>query len=224
MARAFDDLTADDMVEERAAVKLKSEKTTNKFSLFGEDVVPKLLLYSGVIILVLIFIELKDPSKKSSSFQSNIQRLLGGIHFPTSQHKNLFPIDHADVIGSFLVSVSLMIAASGGIGGGGILVPLLIMVFGFHPKYAIPLCNSTVFGSSITNVFLNVSKRHPEADRPLIDWDLVLLMEPLTIAGAVRLYAPSLLCFDAFNILNEMISHFFVPLFPTNETDYRHNN
>ena len=181
------------MVEEKASIKLKSEKTTNKFYLFGEDVVLKLLLYSGVIILVLIFIEMKDQLRNITSFQSNIQRLLGGIRFPATQHKNLFPIDHADVVGSFLVAVSLMIAASGGIGGGGILVPLLIMVFGFHPKYAIPLCNSTVFGSSITNVFLNVYKRHPEADRPLIDWDLVLLMEPLTIAGAVRLYTPCLL-------------------------------
>jgi Sulfite exporter TauE/SafE len=195
------------MVEKKAFVKLKSEKTTNNFSLFGEDVVLKSLLSSGLIILVLIFIEVKDLSENRTSFQSNIQRLLGGIHFPASQHKNLFPIDQADVIGSFLVAVSLMIAASGGIGGGGILVPLLIMVFGFHPKYAIPLCNSTVFGSSITNVFLNVSKRHPEADRPLIDWDLVLLMEPLTIAGAVRLYTPSLFSFDALKILKEAISH-----------------
>jgi hypothetical protein len=30
---------------------------------------------------------------------------------------------------------------------------------------------------------LNASKRHPLEDRPLVDWDLVLIMEPLTIAG-----------------------------------------
>jgi len=28
-------------------------------------------------------------------------------------------------------------------------------------------------------------KRHPLADRPLVDWDLILVMEPLTIAGAL---------------------------------------
>jgi hypothetical protein len=32
---------------------------------------------------------------------------------------------------------------------------------------------------------LNIPKRHPLADRPLIDWDLILVMEPLTIAGAL---------------------------------------
>merc|ERR1711918_264774 len=35
------------------------------------------------------------------------------------------------------------------------------------------------------NMVMNASKRHPKANRPLIDWDLILVMEPLTIGGAV---------------------------------------
>jgi uncharacterized membrane protein YfcA len=50
---------------------------------------------------------------------------------------------------------------------------------------AIPLSNITIFGGAIANMVLNVSKRHPLADRPLVDWDLILVMEPLTIAGAL---------------------------------------
>ena len=76
-------------------------------------------------------------------------------------------------------------AASGGIGGGGILVPLLIVVFEFNPKHAIPLSNFTILGSSVTNILMNLSKRHPGADRPLVNWDMILVMEPLTMAGAV---------------------------------------
>lgn len=30
-----------------------------------------------------------------------------------------------------------------------------------------------------------VRGRHPLADRPLVDWDLILIMEPLTIGGAL---------------------------------------
>jgi hypothetical protein len=36
------------------------------------------------------------------------------------------------------------------------------------------------------NMILNFPKIHPEARRPLVDWDLILVMEPLTMAGAVR--------------------------------------
>lgn len=102
-----------------------------------------------------------------------------------STHKDLFPMTTSDVVGTILVGVGLMIAASGGVGGGGILVPLLILVFGFHPKYAVPLSNFTILGSSITNMVLNTYKRHPETDRPLVDWDLIVIMEPLTMAGAI---------------------------------------
>ena len=100
-------------------------------------------------------------------------------------HKDLFPLSDVDYRGFFCAIIGLMIAAGGGIGGGGILVPIYILVMGFTPKHAIPLSNITVFGGSLANTYLNSKKRHPLADRPLVDWDLILIMEPLTIAGAL---------------------------------------
>ncbi|CAM9639347.1 unnamed protein product [Phaeothamnion confervicola] len=100
-------------------------------------------------------------------------------------HKNLTPLNGWDYAGIFFASIGLMIAAAGGIGGGGILVPLYILILRFDPKFAIPLSNITIFGGAITNTVLNVTKRHPDADRPLVDWDLILVMEPLTIGGAL---------------------------------------
>eukprot|EP00658_Telonema_sp_P-2_P048653 TRINITY_DN369_c0_g1_i5.p1 TRINITY_DN369_c0_g1~~TRINITY_DN369_c0_g1_i5.p1 ORF type:complete len:536 (+),score=154.29 TRINITY_DN369_c0_g1_i5:146-1609(+) len=90
-----------------------------------------------------------------------------------------------DIIGLVLSALGLMVAAGGGIGGGGILVPIYILVMDFSPKTAIPLSNVTILGGSISNIYLNSKKRHPYADRPCIDYDLANLMEPLTIAGAV---------------------------------------
>lgn len=84
-----------------------------------------------------------------------------------------------------LATLGLMVAAAGGIGGGGILVPIYILVLKFSPKYAVPLSNITIFGGAITNTFLNLKKRHPLANRPLVDWDLILVMEPVTIGGAL---------------------------------------
>ncbi len=45
-------------------------------------------------------------------------------------HKGLWPLDWRDVVGYTFAAVSLFIAAGGGIGGGGILVPLYILVMG----------------------------------------------------------------------------------------------
>jgi uncharacterized membrane protein YfcA len=106
-------------------------------------------------------------------------------HVYEEEHKHLFPLSESDKIGFVCAIMGLLVAAGGGIGGGGILVPIYILVMGFTPKHAIPLSNITVFGGAIANVFLNAKKRHPLADRPLVDWDLILVMEPLTISGAL---------------------------------------
>jgi hypothetical protein len=61
------------------------------------------------------------------------------------RHKDLFPLSRADVIGLVLAVVGLMLAAGGGIGGGGILVPLYVLIFRFSPKLAVPLSNVSAF-------------------------------------------------------------------------------
>ena len=123
------------------------------------------------------------------SLYSYIQRRLLDELDQTNEHtphKPLLPFDSSDFWGTIAVTLGLLIAASGGIGGGGILVPLYILIFDFRAKYAVALSNFTIVGSSITNIVLNLPKRHPSADRPLVDWDLILVMEPLTMAGAVK--------------------------------------
>ena len=128
----------------------------------------------------------------SSSSSSFIRNLIGeeSSHkhkkdIFSEEHKPLHPLDSNDYTGFLCATLGLMVAAGGGIGGGGILVPIYILVMGFSPKHAIPLSNITVFGGACDNTYLNSKKRHPLADRPLVDWDLILVMEPLTIAGAL---------------------------------------
>ena len=47
-------------------------------------------------------------------------------------HKPLFPLSWEDWVGYGFAAISLFIAAGGGIGGGGILVPLYILLLGAH--------------------------------------------------------------------------------------------
>lgn len=47
------------------------------------------------------------------------------------------------------------------------------------------LSNITVVGGTLTNTLFNIGRRHPFHPGPLIDWELILVMEPSTILGAV---------------------------------------
>lgn len=134
----------------------------------------------STLIAALLFVQRESKGEDIMQLGRRLSDIIEG-----NGHKDLFPLDSSDMWGTIFVILGLLVAASGGIGGGGILVPLLILVFGFSPKHAIPLSNFTILGSSITNMALNVPKRHPLANRPLVDWDLILVMEPLTMAGAI---------------------------------------
>jgi hypothetical protein len=80
----------------------------------------------------------------SSLKESVLERLLSTVtveqhhvHPPVYDefHSSLFPLTSADRLGFFLAIIGLMVAAGGGIGGGGILVPIYILVMGFSPKH-----------------------------------------------------------------------------------------
>eukprot|EP00435_Cladocopium_sp_Y103_P032780 s324_g8.t1 len=108
--------------------------------------------------------------------------LSGGFDY----HKEPFPLDwRHDGLTILLASLGLVVAASGGIGGGGILVPLFMLALEFKPKHAIALSNFTILGGAIANTLANIRRKHPHREGPIIDWDLILAMEPLTIFGAV---------------------------------------
>lgn len=58
-------------------------------------------------------------------------------------------------------------------------------VAGFKTHVAVALSNMTIMAGALVNLGFNLTKKHPHLDRPLIDWDLILIMEPTTILGAL---------------------------------------
>ena len=51
---------------------------------------------------------------------------------------------------------------------------------------ALPLSQAMIFGSAISNLIYNWNKRHPlDPNRRIIDFDIALMMEPMTLGGTV---------------------------------------
>tara|TARA_B110000305_G_scaffold220524_1_gene262447 strand:- start:59 stop:319 length:261 start_codon:yes stop_codon:yes gene_type:complete len=73
-------------------------------------------------------------------------------------HKELFPLSIDDYAMLLATSIGLAIAAGGGIGGGGILVPIYILVGKFPPSLAVPLSNVTILGGAVGNFYFNSVK------------------------------------------------------------------
>jgi len=102
----------------------------------------------------------------------------------------------ATVFGAALCAA---LAMSAGIGGGGLFVPLLILVLDKNIATATSMSQCLIAGAAIAGLLYNLQQRHPERDRPLVDVSLVLFLAPLQMVGA--------LC---GNVLNRMLPKFLL--------------
>ena len=87
-----------------------------------------------------------------------------------------------DAVGSVLIAGSVLVASTSGQGGGSLIVPILLLFYGFTPPQAVSLTNVTIFGGALASLVTNTRRKHPEiAHMPLIDYDAILMMEPCTM-------------------------------------------
>lgn len=89
------------------------------------------------------------------------------------------------VLTSFFCWVITSLSVAAGIGGGGLLVPLYSIILGLGPKLAVPVSKATIFGVALGNAPIILRQRHPTADRPLVDYTIVTLMQSGVLLGVV---------------------------------------
>ncbi|XP_047310764.1 sulfite exporter TauE/SafE family protein 3-like [Impatiens glandulifera] len=87
------------------------------------------------------------------------------------------------VLGSVVGFFGAALGSVGGVGGGGIFVPMLTLIIGFDPKSSTAISKCMIMGAAGSTVYYNLRLRHPTLDMPLIDYDLALLFQPMLMLG-----------------------------------------
>ncbi|XP_028756099.1 sulfite exporter TauE/SafE family protein 3 [Neltuma alba] len=87
------------------------------------------------------------------------------------------------VVGTTIGFLGAAFGTVGGIGGGGIFVPMLKLIIGFDGKSATAISKCMVTGGAGATVVYNLNRRHPTMELPLIDYDLALLIQPMLVLG-----------------------------------------
>uniref|UniRef100_A0A7N0UT31 Sulfite exporter TauE/SafE family protein n=2 Tax=Kalanchoe fedtschenkoi TaxID=63787 RepID=A0A7N0UT31_KALFE len=86
-------------------------------------------------------------------------------------------------VGSIVGFLGAAFGSVGGVGGGGIFVPMLTLIIGFDAKSSTALSKCMITGASVATVYYNLKRRHPSLDLPIIDYDLALLIQPMLVLG-----------------------------------------
>ncbi|KAE8700416.1 putative Membrane protein-like [Hibiscus syriacus] len=87
------------------------------------------------------------------------------------------------VVGSVIGFFGAAFGSVGGVGGGGIFVPMLSLIIGFDPKSATAISKCMIMGAAASTVYYNLKLRHPTLDLPIVDYDLALLIQPMLMMG-----------------------------------------
>ncbi|KAI3912280.1 hypothetical protein MKW92_033003 [Papaver armeniacum] len=87
------------------------------------------------------------------------------------------------IVGSIVGFIGAACGSVGGVGGGGIYVPMLTLIIGFDAKSSVPLSKCMITGAAVSTVYYNLKRRHPTLDMPVIDYNLTLLMQPMLMLG-----------------------------------------
>ncbi|XP_038985028.1 sulfite exporter TauE/SafE family protein 3-like [Phoenix dactylifera] len=87
------------------------------------------------------------------------------------------------IMGSIIGFFGAAFGSVGGVGGGGIFVPMLTLIIGFDPKSSTAISKCMIMGAAGSTVYCNLKLRHPTLDMPIIDYDLALLFQPMLMLG-----------------------------------------
>ncbi|KAB5547658.1 hypothetical protein DKX38_011064 [Salix brachista] len=86
-------------------------------------------------------------------------------------------------VGTIVGFFGAALGSVGGVGGGGIFVPMLTLIIGFDPKSSTAISKCMIMGAAGATVYYNLRLRHPTLDMPIIDYDLALLFQPMLMLG-----------------------------------------
>ncbi|XP_026419980.1 sulfite exporter TauE/SafE family protein 3-like [Papaver somniferum] len=87
------------------------------------------------------------------------------------------------VVGTIIGFIGAACGSVGGVGGGGIYVPMLTLIIGFDAKTSVPISKCMITGAALSTVYYNLKRRHPTLDMPVIDYNLTLLIQPMLMLG-----------------------------------------
>ena len=91
-----------------------------------------------------------------------------------------------EIAGISSITIMNMLAAAGGLGGGGIVIPFLMIFMGMPISECVPITNAFGLITALTRFILNFQQTHPYRPwRKVIDYEIVTLTMPMVYFGSL---------------------------------------
>ncbi|XP_031504054.1 sulfite exporter TauE/SafE family protein 2-like isoform X2 [Nymphaea colorata] len=122
---------------------------------------------------------------RECSFRPLANHVSGMIHHYTAAKRlPQMNLESGLILAGLLSFFASSISSAGGLGGGGLYIPILNLVAGLDMKTSASISALMVTGSTVANVIYHLPAKHPNfSNKPLIDYDITLMTEPCLLLG-----------------------------------------
>ncbi|KDP37237.1 hypothetical protein JCGZ_06293 [Jatropha curcas] len=139
----------------------------------------------GLVVVASLVVAAESSLEQEGSGYNETQKIVDQSH-SHSVYKHNWPkmtFGWRIVVGAIIGFLGAAFGSAGGVGGGGIFVPMLTLVIGFDAKSSIAISKCMITGAAASTVYYNLNERHPTLEMPVIDYDLALLFQPMLVLG-----------------------------------------
>ena len=83
------------------------------------------------------------------------------------------------------ITIGSALSNAGGIGGGGLLIPILILILNFGTHEAIPISKLMIFTGALTAFIMGLKNKHPYRDATALDYNIAGILIPMILFGTI---------------------------------------
>jgi uncharacterized membrane protein YfcA len=84
-----------------------------------------------------------------------------------------------------LIFIGSALSNAGGIGGGGLLIPILLLCLNFDAHEAIPLSKLMILTGALTSFIMGLKNMNPYRETQSLDINIVILLIPFVLFGTM---------------------------------------
>lgn len=97
-----------------------------------------------------------------------------------------FPLNWVQIAGVAFMTIMNTFAVAGGVGGGGIVIPILMIFMKIPISECVPITNAFGLIVGLTRFIYNFKQMHPYRPwRKIVDYEIVTLTMPMVYFGSL---------------------------------------
>lgn len=150
----------------------------------GSTISNKMAIILAILCILSTVVDAGTPDDKLCATDDDCRTPFSFCVNSYCEHKDVFPIEWQEIIGVFIIFITISLGNAVGIGGGAIIVTVGTTLFYYTIRQSVAVATVVIFFAMISGYIQNFPARHPLKNATLVDYGIVQCQMPLIALGS----------------------------------------